>query len=274
MRIKRINEVEALRTIGFVKPHRPVDTIVVHCTASDHTHHDNLATLREWHMDQRGWSAIGYHYLITFDGKILPTGRDLERTPAAQKGHNRGTITIALSGGQRGKSNAFTTEQFQALKSLCHEINAAYGEEIAVRGHDYYAKGRACPVFDPAEVIGLDSHGRIIPVQPTWIPPSIKGDTPSAAAKNPAQSKTILGVMGMVGVMGFEILFGADLTLGEQAIVADAAQGFGEAVSPLLKGQMITLREGLIGAFGLAFAGLAIWGRLSATQQVKCPWQR
>ena len=161
IRIQDTSESEPSKTYGFQKPKRFVNRVFVHCTASDHGHHDNLGTLHQWHVVERGWSAIGYHYLITFDGQVLRTDRDLERTPAAQKGHNRGTIAIALSGGQNGKTGAFTAKQFQALKALCHEINAAYEGRISFHGHDEVAPGRACPVYSPHKVIGLDARGFI-----------------------------------------------------------------------------------------------------------------
>ena len=49
------SEVEALKTYGFVKPARFVSRVFVHCTASDHAHHDNIEILRKWHVDQNGW---------------------------------------------------------------------------------------------------------------------------------------------------------------------------------------------------------------------------
>ena len=152
---------EPLLTYGFVKPSRKVTRVFLHCTASDHAHHDNLETLRKWHVDERGWSATGYHALIPFAGGVQLTDRSMERTPAAQKGHNAGTIAITLSGGQHGKATAFTQKQFQTLKSYCREIHEAYGGQVTFHGHSEVARGRACPVYDYKTILGLDAAGRM-----------------------------------------------------------------------------------------------------------------
>jgi N-acetylmuramoyl-L-alanine amidase len=46
----------------------------------------------------RGWSDIGYHFLIYLDGS-LHEGRPIERVGAHCKGHNEGSIGIAYVGG-------------------------------------------------------------------------------------------------------------------------------------------------------------------------------
>ena len=144
----------------FVKPQREVSRVFLHCTASDHPHHDNMETLRDWHVRGNGWSDVGYHELITFNGDIL-AGRSLERIPAAQKGHNRGTIAIALSGGQNGQSVAFTAAQLETLRRRCQQINEAYGRAVTFHGHKEVAPGRACPVYDYQTILGLDGEGRL-----------------------------------------------------------------------------------------------------------------
>ena len=73
----------------FRKPARHVDRVFLHCSASDDPDHDDIETIRRWHVDERGWSDVGYHYFIRSDG-TLQEGRPLERIPAAQAGHNAG----------------------------------------------------------------------------------------------------------------------------------------------------------------------------------------
>ena len=80
----------------FVRPNRPVDRVFLHCSASDHAHHDDVSVMDKWHK-ARGWAGVGYHYFIKKDGTIQQ-GRDLEKTPAAQARHNRGTIAICCHG--------------------------------------------------------------------------------------------------------------------------------------------------------------------------------
>lgn len=73
-------------TIEFIKPNRRIDRVFVHCSASDVPEHDSVKTIEEWHL-ARGFTDIGYHFFIHKNGNVSP-GRDIEKTPAAQRGHN------------------------------------------------------------------------------------------------------------------------------------------------------------------------------------------
>lgn len=139
----------------FTKPRRKVITTFLHCSASDHAHHDNIATMRKWHMD-KGWSDVGYHFFIRKDG-TLEAGRSLEKTPAAQRGHNTYSVAICLHGLKEAK---FTDAQFETLKKLCIEIHEAYGGNMTFRGHREVSS-KACPVFDYKDVLQLDSLGSL-----------------------------------------------------------------------------------------------------------------
>ena len=80
----------------FDKPERHVG-VFLHCSASDNPDHDDIGTIRSRHVDGNGWSDVGYHYFIRSDG-TLEAGRPLERTPAAQAGHNGATIDLPAAG--------------------------------------------------------------------------------------------------------------------------------------------------------------------------------
>jgi len=137
----------------FEKPERHVDRVFLHCSASDHPEHDNVETMRKWHLD-RGWSDVGYHFFIRKDGTV-ENGRDLEWIPAAQAGHNTGTIAICLHG--LAEEN-FTAEQFRSVIALCTEIAETYHGMVTFHGH-CEVSAKACPVFPYRTVLGLDEHG-------------------------------------------------------------------------------------------------------------------
>lgn len=139
----------------FKKPARPVSRVFIHCSASDNPAHDNVATMDAWHK-ARGWSGVGYHFFIRKDG-TLEIGRDLEKVPAAQEGNNTGTIAICLHGLLVEK---FTDAQFNTLRSLCRQINAAYGNALTFHGHCEVAN-KTCPVFDYRKVLLLDAKGKM-----------------------------------------------------------------------------------------------------------------
>lgn len=142
--------------MAFQAPDRPVDRVFLHCSASDHAHHDDVEVMRRWHVDGNGWSDVGYHLFIRKDGTVQD-GRPLERIPAAQAGHNTGSIAICLHG--LALEN-FTTAQYDAVIALSREIQAAYAGMVTFHGHCEVAN-KACPVFPYREVLGLDAHGSI-----------------------------------------------------------------------------------------------------------------
>jgi len=142
----------------FQKPDRPIDRVFIHCSASDSSEHDNVEVIRKWHTDPppqgRGWSDIGYHFFIRKTGRV-ENGRPLERTPAAQRGNNTGTIAICLHG---LKAEKFTGHQFQALVKLTSDIDESYDSQVTFHGHNEVA-AKDCPVFDYRRVLGLSDDG-------------------------------------------------------------------------------------------------------------------
>lgn len=141
--------------IMFMKPRRKVNRVFLHCSASDYPEHDSVEVIRQWHIKQ-GFSDIGYHFFIHKNGSIS-TGRSLEKTPAAQRGHNVATIAICLHG---YKIENFNTKQFNALRSLCSTINKAYYERISFHGH-CEVSSKACPIFNYIDVLKLDRYGSL-----------------------------------------------------------------------------------------------------------------
>jgi N-acetylmuramoyl-L-alanine amidase len=125
----------------------------LHCSASDNSKHDNLKTITEWHLE-RGFSDVGYHYVITQDG-FIHRGRNLEKIPAAQKGFNTGTIAICLTG-----LNNFTDIQFKSLQRLCNDINTSYKGNISYHGH-CEVSNKSCPVFNYKKVLQLSPSGKM-----------------------------------------------------------------------------------------------------------------
>jgi len=139
----------------FNRPKREIDRVFLHCSASSLPAHDDVSVIRSWHL-KNGWSDVGYHYFIRFDG-MIQIGRNLEQTPAAQKGHNVGTIAICLAG---NTISDFTDEQFESLQSLCKQINKQI-PDVTFHGHCEVAP-KLCPVFDYQEVLDLDELGKML----------------------------------------------------------------------------------------------------------------
>lgn len=139
----------------FKAPKRLVKRVFIHCSASDRPEDDNARTINDWHHKRWG-TSIGYHFYIRKDG-TLEKGRNLEIVPAAQQGHNSGTIAICLGGLREEK---FTQKQFDTLKELCNQIHAEL-PLATFHGHKEVA-AKECPVFDYKTVLNLDEKGRLL----------------------------------------------------------------------------------------------------------------
>jgi len=143
----------------FVQPKRKVNRVFIHCSASDENEVGNrlLKMIQFWHL-ARGFNGIGYHYIIDKEGAVI-TGRYLEKIPAAQKGHNTGTIAICVHG-LNFDPHWHVGKQSQALYDFCNQINLAYSGVIAFWPHNAVSN-RACPVFDIDKLLDLDKWRRM-----------------------------------------------------------------------------------------------------------------
>lgn len=114
--------------------------IVIHCSDSPQGRGDDASTIDRWHKE-RGWSGIGYHYVILEDGTIQ-CGRPLGKTGAHAKGHNN-KIGICLIG-----QTVFTDAQFLSLEVLTKGLANQYNiEPKDILGH-YMVSSKTCPNFD------------------------------------------------------------------------------------------------------------------------------
>ncbi|WP_306116856.1 MULTISPECIES: N-acetylmuramoyl-L-alanine amidase [unclassified Roseovarius] len=136
-----------------------VDEIIVHCTATrpewyaGRSVEEKAAEIRRWHVSDRGWTDIGYHYLIDRDGSVAK-GRAETVVGAHVRGHNPGTISISLIGGFGSSetdafSDNFTDAQDATLRDLIADIR---GRTLIgkISGHNDYAQ-KACPGFTVSE---------------------------------------------------------------------------------------------------------------------------
>jgi N-acetylmuramoyl-L-alanine amidase len=134
---------------------RKINEIIIHCTATRPDWWTGTSAqvktneVRNWHTS-KGWSDIGYHYLIDRDGTVV-TGRPLDRTGAHVKGHNTGTVGISLFGGFGGSAgdsfaDNFTEDQERALLDLIAKLKADHPSITKISGHNQYA-AKACPCF-------------------------------------------------------------------------------------------------------------------------------
>jgi len=139
---------------------RHLDEIIVHCAAtppdwlSGKDLKTKIKTIRAWHVNDRGWSDIGYHFVIDRDGAV-GTGRSVAVAGAHTSGHNANSIGICLLGGKGSWptdrfSDHYTPEQAKALYTLIEELRADHPTIVTVNGHNQYSS-KGCPGFNVPE---------------------------------------------------------------------------------------------------------------------------
>ena len=129
--------------------------IVIHCSDTYETMDIDAATIRKWHVEERGWADIGYHKVITRDGTVQQ-GRDDDQSGAHARGYNSKSIGICMVGGRGQDDEAednFTDSQWQSLQEVLIELHAKY-PNVAVVGHrDLDGVKKQCPSFDVGQVL-------------------------------------------------------------------------------------------------------------------------
>ena len=127
---------------------RIINEIIIHCSATSEGKDYTVEQIRQWHK-QRGFSDIGYHYVIYRDGSIH-SGRPIERIGAHCLKHNAHSIGVCYIGGvaKDGKTpkDTRTDAQKESLIKLIKELKVKY-PKATVHGHREYAN-KACPCFD------------------------------------------------------------------------------------------------------------------------------
>lgn len=121
---------------------RDINLIVIHCSDSDHLHHDNVSAIRKWHVEENGWSDIGYHYFIQKSGR-LNICRPISVKGAHVKAYNSTSIGVCLSGKDIKR---FTSAQLDTLDSLLLNLIRIFDLDVFdVVGHCELDKNKTCP---------------------------------------------------------------------------------------------------------------------------------
>jgi N-acetyl-anhydromuramyl-L-alanine amidase AmpD len=113
--------------------------VIIHCSATPNGRNDQAEDIHRWHKD-RGWDGIGYHYVITVDGK-LQNGRPEYWTGSHAKGHNTGSIGICMIG-----TDEYNLDQWAILDKLLRKLCCKYND-LKIIGHNEISD-KECPGFD------------------------------------------------------------------------------------------------------------------------------
>lgn len=133
---------------------RPVNEIILHCSATKEGADFSADDIRRWHR-QRGFTDIGYHFVVRLDGTV-EKGRDIDKVGAHCLNHNRRSIGICYIGGldRAGRpADTRTCAQRLALPALISRLRRHH-PGATIHGHREFA-AKACPCFNAAEYATL-----------------------------------------------------------------------------------------------------------------------
>lgn len=139
--------------LGMVQSKRKVDQIIIHYTATPEGEEFSNEQIKHSHL-ARGFSDIGYHYVIGLNGEIRP-GRSESIAGAHCTGHNTRSIGVCYVGGcpprttpnwQKTGKDTRTPAQETTLAKLVKELIGRY-PGATVHGHYEFAN-KPCPGFN------------------------------------------------------------------------------------------------------------------------------
>jgi N-acetylmuramoyl-L-alanine amidase len=139
-------EEELMLLISGIKLTRRIDTVFVHCTATNQN--ATVSSIQRYWRETLKWNSPGYHILITADGGFTYL-QDFNSPTNGVAGHNARSLHISYIGGidRNGRPMDNRTEdQKRILERAISEIQKLVSG-IKIRGHNEVSK-KACPSFN------------------------------------------------------------------------------------------------------------------------------
>lgn len=143
------------------KSKRKINEIIIHCSATPEGRDFTVAQIKQSHL-QRGFSDIGYHYVIYRDG-TLHNGRDVDISGAHCSGHNSYSIGVCYIGGLENKpgvavdklpiKDTRTEEQKKTLRELLIELKSLYPNAKIIGHRDTSPDKNKNGIIEPFEWI-------------------------------------------------------------------------------------------------------------------------
>jgi N-acetylmuramoyl-L-alanine amidase len=140
---------------------REIKHIVIHCSATIENQFFDASTIDAWHK-KRGWSGIGYHYVVLLDGSV-EKGRPDEKIGAHVKSFNSNSIGVVYICGldtNKNPKDTRTALQKECFLELLKRLKWLY-PKAKISGHrdfspDLNKNGtiepnefvKMCPCFD------------------------------------------------------------------------------------------------------------------------------
>lgn len=131
--------------------------LVIHCSATPKGRQVTKADIEKWHLQERGWSKVGYTDLIDIEGNLInltPFDQDDDvegwELTNGVRGINQISRHIVYAGGKSRDMVRYedtrTLKQFEAMTDYVRYTVLRH-PHILVAGHNQFA-AKACPSFD------------------------------------------------------------------------------------------------------------------------------
>ena len=118
------------------------DHIVIHCADTPDDRDVDMATIKKWHVEERGWSDIGYHFVIRRNG-LVEAGRDIKLSGAHARAVNGTSVGVCMVG-----RSDFDPRQFESLRDTIQMLLKLYPDSKVIGHCDVEPKKPNCPGFD------------------------------------------------------------------------------------------------------------------------------
>jgi N-acetyl-anhydromuramyl-L-alanine amidase AmpD len=133
-----------------MKSIKAFNRLIVHHSASPLS--TTVEDIRRWHVDERGWSDVGYHLVVLSNGTI-ETGRPLPKRGAHAHGSNSDSIGVCLVGNNLERDQMWTHLQVDSLHRIWGACEILF-PGIELYGHrDVPGAATSCPGLDVYELI-------------------------------------------------------------------------------------------------------------------------
>jgi N-acetylmuramoyl-L-alanine amidase len=126
---------------------RQINKIIIHCSATPEGRKTSADEIKSWHLE-RGFSDIGYHYIVHLDGSIS-YGRNIDKIGAHSKGQNKMSIGVCYIGGLDeclDPKDTRTPQQKESLLILLKTLKKLHSKAVIYGHRDFSDK--ACPSFN------------------------------------------------------------------------------------------------------------------------------
>ena len=126
---------------------RQINKIIIHCSATPEGRKTSAEEIKSWHLE-RGFSDIGYHYIVHLDGSIS-YGRNIDKIGAHSKGQNKMSIGVCYIGGLDeclDHKDTRTPQQKESLLILLKTLKKLHSKAV-IYGHRDFSE-KACPSFN------------------------------------------------------------------------------------------------------------------------------